>query len=361
VFGAEPILRIEQEKRDRMKRIDVRSDTVTRPTDEMRSAMANALVGDDVYGDDPTVNRMQEMAAEILGKEAALFVPSGTMGNQICIMANTRRGDDVIVLRHAHVLEHEAGAASVLSGITFNVDDSEDGIMHAEHLLKHIHEDDIHQPPTTLLCHENPLATGQAVPLDIAGQTYRTAKELGLMVHMDGARIFNAAAALGVKPAEIAACTDTVMACLSKGLCAPVGSIIAGSADFIKQAIRCRKLLGGGMRQVGVLAAAGIIGLETMSLRTGEDNDNADKLADRLSKTPGIRVNRPGIPINMVFFAVEAEETLLRALPDRMLEKHGILMNGCEAGEFRFVAHHDVTLEDLLYAVDCLEKEIAAG
>jgi len=344
-----------------MKVIDVRSDTVTRPTSQMRSAMAEAPVGDDVYGDDPTVNRMQEIAARILGKEAALFVASGTMGNQICIMANTHRGDDVIVLRHAHLLEHEAGAAALLSGVTFNVVDSEDGIMHAAHVRRHIHDDDIHYPPTTLLCHENPLATGQAVPVEVARETYQTAKDLGLTVHMDAARIFNAAAALDVTPAEIAQCADTVMICLSKGLCAPVGSLIAGSGDFIKRAIRCRKLLGGGMRQAGILAAAGIIGLQDMSQRVYQDNLNALQLAGHLGSIPCVNVIATGIQINMVFFTIDMPEEFLCLLPDRMMEKYGILMNGLMDNEFRFVAHNDVTLEELMYVANCLGKEIANG
>jgi len=343
-----------------MKTIDVRSDTVTQPTAEMREAMANADVGDDVYGDAPTINRLQELAARTLGKEAALFVPSGTMGNQICIMANTRRGDDVICLRRAHLYEHEGGAAALLSGVTFNVVDSGDGILRAEHVRSRVHEDDIHCPPTTLVCHENPLATGQAVPLDICRETYLAAKELGLTVHMDGARIFNAASALGVSAADIADCADTVMFCVSKGLCAPVGSLIAGSKDFIGRALRCRKLLGGGMRQAGILAAAGIIAIEKMSLRVGEDNANAARFADALEKIPHVSVNRPGIPINMVFFSVDLPRGFSRELPRRMLE-HGILMNGPSDGVFRIVAHNGVTAEDMEFTARRLEDEIISA
>ena len=336
------------------KFIDIRSDTVTQPTPAMRRAMAEAPVGDDVYGDDPTVNRLEALAARMAGKEAALFVPSGTMGNQLAIMTHTRRGDDVICGRDSHIFVHEVGAAAVLSGVTLNTVESPDGIITPELMEKAVREEDIHCPPTTLLCVENALATGRAVPLETARAVYRAAKDRGLMVHMDGARLFNAAAALGCSAADIAACTDSVMFCLSKGLCAPVGSMLAGSGEFIRRARKNRKILGGGMRQCGVLAAAGIIALEEMTGRLAEDHENAAWLRERLAKIPGVHVKTGGIQINMVFFTLDCPDALAASLPERFLEK-GVKINGISGGEFRFVTNHDVTREDLAYAADCLE------
>lgn len=343
------------------KVIDLRSDTVTHPTQDMRAAMAAALVGDDVYGDDPTVNRLQELAAETLGKEAALFVPSGTMGNQLAIMTHTRRGDDVICLRYGHIYQHEGGAAPLLSGVTLNLVDSEDFILYPHHITDQIRpSDDIHCPRTTLVCTENALAVGQAVPLEMCRETYETAKSCGLNVHMDGARIFNAAAALGCTARDIAQYTDSVMFCLSKGLCAPVGSMLAGSAAFIEKAVRNRKILGGALRQAGILAAAGIIGIETMSKRLAQDHENAALLADKLDELDGVRVVRRGIPINMVFFSIDRPASFLEALPARM-QAAGIAINGVELGEFRYVTHNDVTAEDVLYAAAALREALQQG
>lgn len=341
--------------------IDLRSDTVTVPTDDMRAAMATADVGDDVYGDDPTVNKLQRLAAELLGKEAALFVPSGTMGNQLAIMAHTKRGDDVLCLRHGHVYQHEAGAAGLISGVTLNLVDSEDGILHPAHIAAQMRDpDDIHCPPTTLVCVENALAVGRAVPLADCKETYEAAKARGLAVHMDGARIFNAATALGVAARDIAQYADSVMFCLSKGLCAPAGSMLVGSADFIERALRGRKILGGAMRQAGILAAAGILALDTMTKRLGADHENAAVMADKLAAIEQVEVVRGGIPINMVFFKISMPRAFLDALPARLQQK-GILINAEELGEFRFVTHNDVTADDVAFAVDALAAEIAKG
>ncbi len=342
------------------KIIDIRSDTVTQPTPEMRRAMAEAPVGDDVYGDDPTVNRLEALAAEKSGKEAALFVPSGTMGNQLAIMTHTKRGDDVICGRNAHVFVHEVGAAAVLSGVILNPVDSPDDIIYPELLERAIREDDIHCPPTTLLCIENALATGKVVPLEVMERVYDTAKAHGLSVHMDGARLFNAAGALGVDPAAITKYTDTVMFCLSKGLCAPVGSILAGSREFINRARKNRKVLGGAMRQCGILAAAGILALTEMPAHLREDHENAAWLRQRLAKIPGVHVKEDGIQINMVFFTLDHPKELVESLPEKLLER-GIKINGISAGEMRFVTNHDVTREDLAFVADCLEEILAAG
>lgn len=322
--------------------IDIRSDTVTLPTEKMRKAMSSAEVGDDVYGDDPSINRLQELAAQITGKEAALFVPSGTMGNQLAIMAHTKRGDDVVCLRKSHVYEHECGGASILSGVTLNLADSDDNILHGDHLRRQIRPDDIHCPPTTLVCTENALAVGQAVPLCDAKELYETAAAYGLSVHMDGARLFNAAAALGTTAEAIARYADSVMFCLSKGLCAPVGSMLCGTKPFILRALRWRKLLGGGMRQAGVLAAAGIVALEQMTDRLGEDHENAALLCESIAQIPGVTLIRQGIPINMVFFRLNKAQAVLDALPQRMLE-NGVCISPATDGVFRFVTHHGVT------------------
>ena len=239
-----------------MRYIDLRSDTVTRPTLAMRAAMAAAEVGDDVYGDDPTVNELEALAAETLGFEAALFVTSGTMGNQLGIMSQTRRGDEIIAGANSHIFMHEVGAAAVLSGVTVRQVDYPNCIPVPAMVEAAIRPDDIHEPPTSLICLENALANGRLVPVETMAEIRRIADEHGLNVHLDGARVFNAAAALGVDVKEITRYADSVSCCLSKGLCAPVGAIFAGRAETVKRARKCRKLLGGGMRQAGILAAA---------------------------------------------------------------------------------------------------------
>lgn len=340
--------------------IDIRSDTVTQPTPAMRRAMAEAPVGDDVYGDDPTVNRLEALAAQKAGKEAALFVPSGTMGNQLAIMTHTRRGDAVVCGRNSHIFTHEVGAAAVLSGVLLDPVDSKDDVIYPDLLEGAVREEDIHCPPTTTLCIENALACGRVVPLDVMEQTYAAAKSHGLNVHMDGARLFNAAVALNVPAPELTRYTDSVMFCLSKGLCAPVGSILAGSREFVARARKNRKLLGGGMRQCGILAAAGIIALEEMTCRLAQDHDNAAWLRQRLATIPGLHVKDQGIQINMVFFTLDHPARVVEALPAKLLER-GIKINGVSAGELRFVTSNDVTREDLAVVADCLEALLKEG
>lgn len=241
------------------KWIDLRSDTVTQPTQQMREAMYHAQVGDDVYGDDPTMKELEEKAARMLGKEAALFVASGTMGNAIAVMSHTQRGNEIILSDTAHIVAHEVGGAAILSQAFIRTLHFENGIFDAEQIRAAIRDrENIHYPRTGLICVEEPLATGKVVPLEKLRQVYMMAQQEKIPVHLDGARIFNAATALGVDVKEIAACADSVMFCLSKGLCAPVGSILVGSKEYIEQARRYRKLLGGGMRQCGFLAAAGL-------------------------------------------------------------------------------------------------------
>lgn len=333
-----------------MRYIDLRSDTVTQPTQAMRDAMHTAEVGDDVYQDDPTVNKLEALAAEMLGKEAALFVPSGTMSNQLALMSQTNRGDEVIVSADCHIFMHEVGAAAVLSGANLRQLSFKNGIYDVRLIEKAIRPDDIHEPKTVLICMENALANGRVVPLDIMEEVYAISKKSGIAVHLDGARIFNAAAALDVDVREITKYADTVSCCLSKGLCAPVGSVLVGSAATIAKARRYRKMLGGGMRQCGLLAAAGILALKEMSKRLKEDHDNAKYMAKKLSELKGVEVDLDSVQINMVFFRVDRPADLIDGLPEKMLEK-GIKINGEDLGEFRFVTSNDVSKEDIDYVV----------
>jgi threonine aldolase len=290
-----------------MPSIDLRSDTVTLPTPAMREAMAHAEVGDDVYGEDPTVNRLEDLAAERLGKEAALFVASGTMGNAIAILTHCRRGEDVIVGDRSHIWQAEVGGAARLNGCTLRpVPNLPDGTLDRAHLERAFASADIHEAPTGLLCLENTqnMCGGRVLGAATLRELGAPARERGIPVHLDGARIFNAAVALGVSAATLAAEADSVMFCLSKGLSAPVGSMLCGTRPFIAQARRMRKLLGGGMRQAGILAAAGILSLTEMVDRLAEDHANARRLAAGLAAIPGLEVRPDTIDSNMVFFCV---------------------------------------------------------
>jgi len=289
-----------------MNYIDLRSDTVTWPTEAMRKAMAQAPVGDDVYGDDPTVNELERLAAEMTGKEAALFVPSGTFGNQLSLFTWCPRGSEVILGEQCHIIQHEAGAASVIAGVQTRPIFAPDGILPLETIEERIRGNDIHYPPTSLICIENAHSSGRVIPLSYMKEVAQLAHAHGLPVHLDGARLFNAAVSMGVSAIEISSMVDSVMFCLSKGLCAPVGSMLAGSREFIEKARRRRKIMGGGMRQVGVLAAAGLIALKDMTRRLAEDHENAHYLASQLAWIPGIEVEKEALDINMVFFKLPA-------------------------------------------------------
>ncbi len=343
-----------------MEWIDLRSDTVTKPTQEMRNAMANADVGDDVYQDDPTTNRLEARAAEILGFEAALFITSGRMGNQLALLCNTHRGDEVIAGADCHIVMHEVGAAAVLSGANIRQLPYENGLPVPARIKAAIRPDDIHEPRTALICMENALANGRVVPASIMKEVYEIAHAHGIPVHLDGARIFNAAAALGVDVKELTQYADTITCCLSKGLCAPVGAIFAGSREMVERARRYRKMLGGGMRQNGILAAAGLIALEKMPERLHEDHENARYMASLLADIPGIRLDLDAVEINMVFFKIDREESFLEAIPERMKAK-GVLTGGYECGEFRFVTNHGVSRRDVEYTADALRAVLAEG
>lgn len=339
-----------------MKFIDLRSDTVTLPTPEMRQAMFDADLGDDVYGDDPTVNELQTVAAAMLGKEAALFVPSGTMGNQLAVLSHTSRGQEIILSDESHIALHEGGGAALLSGVMTRSLHFPDGRPVPAQIRAAIREHgNVHFPHTGLIALEQPLAIGKLVPLSTLGEIYTMAREQGIPVHFDGARIFNAAVAMGVEVTEITQHCDSVMACLSKGLCSPVGSVLAGSREFIDIAIRYRKILGGGMRQAGVLAAAGLISLRQMVARLSEDHSNAKYMAEQLQKLPDISIDPATVEINMVFFAIHRPTAWISALPAAMMEV-GIKINECEDGMFRFVTSNEVTREDIDYTIAYLSR-----
>lgn len=330
-----------------MKCLDFRSDTVTLPTDKMRKAVAEAIVGDDVYGDDPTVNRLEELAASMLGKEAALFVPSGTFANQVAILTHTNRGDEILVGHDSHIIMHEVGAAAVIAGVQLNLVNSVLGHFDIYELEKKIRStDDIHYPTTGLICVENAHGSGKVVSLENMREVYETAKKKNIPVHLDGARIFNAATFLGVSVKDIAKHADTINACLSKGLGAPIGSVLIGTKAFITKARKNRKLMGGGMRQAGIIAAAGIIALEEMTKRLQEDHENAKYMADLLSRIEGVEIIWDRLDINMVFFKIEDGIIEEKELVGRLLEK-STKVNGTEDGEYRFVTHLNTNKEDV--------------
>ncbi len=340
-----------------MKYIDLRSDTVTWPTDEMRNAMSLAEVGDDVYGDDPTVNELEEMAAGLLGKEAALFVPTGTMGNQLAVFTHINRGDEVIIPEDNHIVVHECGAAAIISGANLRCLPSDKGMMDLKKVEQTIRFGiDIHEPRTGLICTENAHSSGVVHPLSYMEELYLIAKKNNIPVHLDGARIFNAATYLGVEAKEIAQYADSVMFCLSKGLCAPIGSMLVGSKDFIAQARRKRKILGGGMRQAGILAKAGIIALEKMTKRLREDHETALYLAELLDKIPELEVYKSDVHINMVFFRIKKDMD-----PNNITDgfkKHGILVNPPENGIMRLVTHYYIGKDQIDKTIDVFKKLI---
>jgi threonine aldolase len=313
-----------------MKNIDLRSDTVTLPTLEMREAMYKAEVGDDVYGEDPTINKLEEYAAGLVGKEAALFVPSGTFGNQLALLTHCQRGDEVLLGEDCHILCHEVGAASVIAGVQLRTFSNAGSTGLEESSINEIQSmirgGDIHEPNTGLICLENAHSNGRVMSIDYMKKVQEVSKKYNIPIHLDGARIFNAAIHLGVNAKEIANLCDSVMFCLSKGLCAPVGSILAGNKIFINRARKGRKLMGGGLRQAGFLAAAGIVALDSMITRLKEDHENAIFLGTELSKIPGIKVKIEDININMVFLDITQTEWDANELT-LALQERGIKVN----------------------------------
>src|SRR5271157_2100525 len=326
-----------------MLSVDLRSDTVTQPTPAMRKAMAEAPVGDDVYGEDPTVNRLQAMAAERMGKQAGLFVASGTMGNLTAVLAHCQRGDEVMLGNKSHTFLFEAGGISALGGVhSCQLPNQADGSLALADIEAAIRPDDPHSPVSRLICLENThnRCGGTYQSVEYMQQVSTFAHARGLLVHLDGARIFNAAAAQKVAAKDLAAGADSVTFCLSKGLCAPVGSVLCGSKEFIARALRYRKMLGGGMRQAGILAAAGIVSLETMIDRLGEDHARARRLAEGLRAIPGLVLDL-GLPTtNMVFVSLAPEAALSSEQVLQELNVRGVRVGATSARQFRLVTHY---------------------
>lgn len=341
--------------------IDLRSDTVTKPTPAMRMAMAEAEVGDDVYGEDPTVNRLEQRAAQIMGKEAAVFVPTGTMGNTMAVKVHTDHGQEVICEARSHVLNYELAMMAWFSGCVARPILAEDGILSWEQIRKEIRPLGPHKAPTGLIEIENThnMAGGIVYPLDVIGEICDGAHELGLKVHMDGARVFNAAEFLDTPVRDIVAKADTVMFCLSKGLGAPVGSMLAGSAEQIARARLYRKRLGGGMRQAGVLAAAGLIALEEHPRLLAEDHRNACFLAEALSGIPGIQVDPRKVQTNIVIFDVGGTGFTTAEFSAR-LKARGVLMNGINDRQMRLVTHYDADRNACELALSAV-REVVLG
>jgi threonine aldolase len=322
--------------------IDLRSDTVTQPTEAMRRAMLEAELGDDVFGDDPTVLRLEEMAARLLGKEAALFVVSGTMANLVSVLTHCRRGDEVIVGDESHILHYEVGGASTIGGVLLrSVRNDARGRLDAGEVEVVIRPNDVHFPRSALICLENThnRRGGTALSSADIAPVVAIARRHGIPIHLDGARIFNAAVALGVPPAELCRDADSVMFCLSKGLSAPVGSLLCGSREFIQRARRSRKMVGGGMRQVGTVAAAGIAALETMVERLHEDHANARYLAEQLAELPFLEIEPETVETNIVVATLRtgtAEDLLPR------LAAAGLLVTNLDPRRLRLVPHRGI-------------------
>lgn len=339
--------------------IDLRSDTVTRPTPAMRTAMAAAEVGDDVYGEDPTVNLLEASAARIFGREAALFVPTGTMGNQIAIKVHTQPGQEIVCETRAHIVDWEMAMAAAFSGCQLRPVFAERGILSWKQIESAVKQVSTHQAGTGLISLENThnLAGGTVTPLPVLGEIWHGAREYGIPLHLDGARIFNASVALRTPVAELTSGFNTVMFCLSKGLCAPVGSMLVGSRKTIERARIVRKALGGGMRQAGVLAAAGLIALEEMPKRLHEDHANARLLAETLAEMPQVELDLGAVQTNIVIFALK-QEGKAQELKER-LKLRGVLCGTAGRNSIRLVTHHDVDRAACEIAAKIITEEIA--
>lgn len=331
-----------------MQLIDLRSDTVTQPSSEMRQAMAEAEVGDDVFGEDPTVNRLQEVVAELLGKEAALFVPSGTMGNEICIKCHTRPGDEVICESGCHIYNYESGAASFLSGVQMRPIVGNQGVITAEEVEKCINPPQDHFARTAVITIENTHngAGGTIFPLEQLARLYELAAQRNLKLHIDGARIWNASVATGIALKEYAQYCDSISVCFSKGLGAPVGSAVAGSKEFIVEAHRLRKLYGGGMRQVGILAAGALHALEHNLQRLTQDHENARLLAQGLLEIPGINLDLESVQTNIVLFDVKDTGRSVAEILEQ-LKRKGVLLVPFGHTTLRAVTHLHVTRQGI--------------
>lgn len=343
-----------------MAKIDLRSDTVTRPSPEMRKEMANAEVGDDVYAEDPTVNELQELAAEILDFEAGLFLPSGTMGNQVAIWSHTTTGQEVIVEEDCHIINYELGTASAFSGVTPRPVSSTDGVLTIQKIQNKITPDKYYLPETGMIALENTHNNkgGRVYPYEELRKTVNFAEEREIPLHLDGARLFNASIASGREPSELIEGFDSVMFCLSKGLAAPVGSVLVGSEEFIEEALIGRKRFGGGMRQAGIIAAAGIYSLKNNISRLQDDHENAKRLGQEL-KDLGFGLTPDPVETNIIFVNTERAGVDAFALAKSLREK-GIIIGPRDSGNIRFVTHLDVNREDIEKTIKAI-KEYLAG
>lgn len=337
------------------KLIDLRSDTFTKPNPEMRRAMAEAEVGDDVFGEDPTVNALQTMAADLLAKEAAIFVCSGTMANQLAIRAQTHHGDEIIADKNCHTFNFESGAVAALSGVLVHTIEGKRGILEAWQIKEAVRPTDHHFAPTRLISLENThnRGGGSVYPLEEIVKIHELADEMGLAMHLDGARLFNASVTSGIEAREYARYFDSVSFCLSKGLGCPVGSLVAGSAKLIDTVHRYRKMFGGGMRQAGILAAAGIYALEHNISRLKDDHDNAKKLAKALHAIKGVAIDPAEVETNIVIFDVAGTGMDAEDVTDR-LKKRGVLMLPIAQTRIRAVTHLDVNREDIDQAIETI-------
>ncbi len=330
-----------------MNYIDLRSDTVTWPTENMRKAMAEALVGDDVWGDDPTVQELESYAAKLVGKEAALFMPSGTMSNQLALFTHCKRGQEVILDDDCHIVQHEAGGSAIIAGVQLRTVEEMISSQFEKKIRKNI---DIHEPTTGLICLENARSCGKLLSLEFMQEVKKIADKYKLPIHLDGARLFNAATALNVDAKEIAKNVDSLMFCLSKGLCAPIGSMLCGTKEFIENARAKRKILGGGMRQVGILASAGLLAIKEQVPLLENDHKNARYMAEELAKLDFIEINPNNVEINMVFF--NFKNTKVDGFVEFLLE------NGIKVGDIdstygmRFVLHHWITKENIDFVIE---------
>lgn len=346
-----------------MKIIDLRSDTVTQPTESMREAMAQAVVGDDVLDEDPTVHRLQKLAAGRVGKEAALFVPSGTMANLVSVLTHCGRGDEIILGDRSHIFLNEVGGVSALGGIHPRiVSNNEDGSLPLEALRKAVRRQDIHYPTTQLICLENThnYCCGGVLTPDYMDDVLNLAEEHALKIHLDGARIFNAAAALSIEVRELTRQADSMMFCLSKGLSAPVGSLICGRREFIDRARKIRKMVGGGMRQAGHLAAAGIVALEKLTGRLQEDHVRARKLAQGLAGCAGIELDLDRVRTNIVFFRLNHSKVAPEIFLGQ-LESRGIKLLITAPGMFRAVLHREISEEQVDSVLNAVRAILASA
>jgi threonine aldolase len=329
--------------------VDLRSDTITKPTRNMRKAMAEAEVGDDVFGEDPSINALEDMTAELLGKQAGLFVTSGTMGNLVCEMSHCGRGDEMILGDQHHIFFYEQGGSAAIGGIhSRTLPNDPDGTIDLKSIAGAIRSDNIHFPRTRLIVLENThnRCNGSPLSIDYIKQVGKLAHDRGIKLHIDGARLFNAACALDVKARDLVAPADSVTICLSKGLAAPAGSVVCGDSDFIAKARRVRKVLGGGMRQAGVLAAAGIVALTEMVDRLVEDHENAKKLALALAEIPNLKVDPETVKTNIVYIEITQEQMTAETLVKR-LDNNGVMVLPTEERKIRAVTNYHIRPWDI--------------